>query len=86
MDILKRIADCIPPNSGLRLRTADISASEIKLMGEAQALEAVNGFSLKLTKNTDLSQFEWQTPEPNQSTRGWEFVYTGEVPTVESQP
>ena len=55
-------------------------------MGEAQALEAVNGFSLKLTKNTDLSQFEWQTPEPNQSTRGWEFVYSAEMPVVEGQP
>ena len=85
VDILKRISDCIPPNSGLRLRTADISASEIKLMGEAQALDAVNGFSLKLTKNTDLSQFEWQTPEPNQSTRGWEFVYSAEMPAIEGQ-
>ena len=80
VDILKRIADCIPPNSGLRLKTADISASEIKLIGEAPQLQAVNTFSLNLAKNNDLTKFEWQTPEPNQSTRGWEFVYTGEIP------
>jgi hypothetical protein len=80
VDLLSHIATCIPPNSGLRLKTADISASEIKIIGEAQQLEAVNGFSLKLDKSNELAKFEWQTPEPNQSTRGWEFVFTGEVP------
>ena len=82
VDILKRIADCIPPNSGLRLKTADISASEVKLIGEAPQLQAVNTFSLNLAKNTDLKKFEWQTPEPNQSTRGWDFQYTGQIPTA----
>lgn len=86
VDILHRIANCIPPNSGLRLKTAEISAAEIKLMGEAQQLQAVNTFSLRLTKNNDLANFAWQTPEPNQSTRGWEFVFTAEVPTAETQP
>jgi hypothetical protein len=82
VDILKRIADCIPPNSGLRLKTADISASEVKLIGEAPQLQAVNTFSLNLAKNPDLKKFEWQTPEPNQSTRGWDFQYTGQIPTA----
>ena len=86
VDILSRIAACIPPNSGLRLKTADISPTEIKLMGEAPQLQAVNTFSLRLSKNGDLAKFTWQTPEPTQSTRGWEFVFSGEVPTVESQP
>ena len=85
VDILNRIASCIPPASGLRLKTADISASEIKLIGEAPQLQAVNTFSLNLDKNNDLAQFNWQTPEPNQSTRGWEFVFSGELPTS-SQP
>ena len=83
VDILSRIAACIPPNSGLRLKTADISATEIKLQGEAPQLQTVNTFSLKLTKNSDLTNFTWQTPEPNQSTRGWEFTFTGEVPTAQ---
>ncbi len=80
VDILNRIASCIPPVSGLRLKTADISASEIKLIGEAPQLQAANTFSLNLDKNNDLAQFEWQIPEPNQSTRGWEFVFSGEIP------
>ncbi len=86
VDILSRIASCIPPASGLRLRTADISATEIKLIGEAPQLQAVNTFSLNLNKNSDLDRFEWQTPESNQSTRGWEFVYSAEVPAAAAQP
>lgn len=86
VDILSRIAACIPPNSGLRLKTAEISPVEIKLTGEAPQLPAVNTFSLKLSKTGDLAKFAWQTPEPTQSTRGWEFVFSGEVPAIESQP
>jgi len=86
VDILSRIAACIPPNSGLRLKTAEISPVEIKLMGEAPQLQAVNTFSLKLSKTGDLAKFTRQTPEPKQSVRGWEFGFSGEVPIVESQP
>ena len=86
VDILSRIASCIPPNSGLRLRSAEISANEIKLVGEAQQLQAVNSFSLNLDRNNDLARFEWETPEPNQSTRGWEFVFVGAIPVAEAQP
>jgi hypothetical protein len=86
VDILSRVASCIPPGSGLRLKTADISASEIKIIGEAPQPQAVKTFSLNLEKNNDLAQFDWQSPEPNQSTRGWEFVFTGELPTGEGQP
>jgi hypothetical protein len=83
VEILSRISACIPANSGLRLKTADISATEIKLIGEAPQLQAVNTFSLNLGKNTDLANFKWQTPEPNQSTRGWEFVFSAEVPAAQ---
>ncbi|MES2440017.1 MAG: hypothetical protein V4584_13155 [Verrucomicrobiota bacterium] len=86
LEILKRVADCIPPSSNLRLKTAEISAGELKLIGEAPQLQAVNTFSLNLDKNAALDQFDWQTPEPNQSTRGWEFVYSGEVPATGPQP
>jgi hypothetical protein len=83
VDILYRIATRIPP--GLRLKNAEISADEIKLQGEAQQLQAVNNFSLGLTKHNELTRFTWETPEPNQSSRGWEFVYSGEIPGIETQ-
>ena len=77
VDILSRVARCIPMNVGLRLRTADISAAEVKLIGEAPQPGPVNDFSKKLSQSTDLLNFKWQTPPPNQSNRGWEFSYTG---------
>lgn len=83
VDILQRIASCIPPNSGLRLKTADISATEITLTGEAPQFQAVKTFSLNLSKHNELTQFKWLTPEPNQSTRGWQFTYKVEVPVNE---
>ena len=86
VDILSRVATSIPQNSGLRLRSADINANEIKLIGEAPQLQAVNTFSLTLDNNNDLARFNWQTPEPNQSTRGWEFVFVGEIPVAQTQP
>lgn len=81
VDILNRVANSIPASSGLRLKSADISAVEIKLIGEAQTLEGVNSFNLRLTKNNELNAFEWQTPEPSQSKRGWEFVFTANTNT-----
>lgn len=75
IDILYRVARSIPPNSGLRLRTAEISAAEIKLIGEAPTPPPVQNFSLKLTQSNELTDFEWQTPPPQSSTRGWEFTY-----------
>ncbi len=80
VDILNRIARSIPANSGLRLTTADISATEINLRGEASQLQPVNQFSLNLSNNNDLAAFEWQIPAPRQTTRGWEFVFSGATP------
>lgn len=81
VDILSRVASCIPLNSGLRLKSAEIAANELTLIGEAPLLQAANTFNLNLEKNNDLAQFKWQVPEPSQSTRGWEFRYIGQIPT-----
>lgn len=80
VDILNRVARSIPPNSGLRLKTADISPTEIRLIGESQQVQSVTQFSQNLKNNNDLAAFDWQLPEPKQSSRGWEFVYTGSTP------
>jgi len=86
VDILHRIATSIPPNSGLRLKIAEVSAMNIRLTGEAPQLQAVNSFNLNLSRSTGLTRFTWSTPEPNQSTRGWEFVYTAEASGLDAQP
>lgn len=82
VDILSRIARSIPPNSGLRLTTADITATDINLRGEAPLPAAVNQFSLNLNNNNDLAAFKWETPAPSQTTRGWQFTFTGTTATA----
>lgn len=76
VDILNRIARSIPPSSQLRLTSAIISPTEIRLEGEAPQPQSVNDFSKNLNKNNDLLSFKWETPEPRQTTRGWGFVFT----------
>jgi hypothetical protein len=80
VDILFRISRCIPANSGLRLKSAEVTATEITLTGEAPQPAAVNQFSLALTKSNDLVGLAWQTPAPSQGTRGWEFVFSAAPP------
>ena len=80
--ILNRVAKSIPRNSGLRLRTAEVSPTEVRLIGEAPQPDAVNQFSLNLNNSNDLFSYEWETPAPKQSSRGWEFVFTGATPVV----
>lgn len=75
VELLLHIANCIPPNTGLRLRTAEVSAAEIKLIGEASQPGPINQFSLNLAKKNELVGLEWQKPSPQQSTRGWEFTF-----------
>ena len=77
IDILSRVHRSIPQNSGLRMRTAEISAAQITLRGEAPQAPPVQQFSLALNRNNELASFSWHNPEPSQSARGWEFVFTG---------
>lgn len=86
VDILNRIASCIPVNGGLRLKSADVSAASISLQGEAPQLQAVKSFSLSLTKNNGLSRYKWEMPEPSQSALGWEFRYRGSIAASDTPP
>jgi hypothetical protein len=82
VDILHRISKCIPANSGLRLKVANISPTEITIEGEAPKSQDVTQFSLNLKKSNDLLAFEWSTGAPRQSNRGWEFTHTAVIPVI----
>lgn len=86
VELLSKVASCIPPNSGLRLKSAELSSAEIKLQGEAQTFEPANTFSLNLNKNRDLEEsFTWETPPAGQSTRGWDFTYNATSKALATQ-
>ncbi|MDX1680547.1 MAG: hypothetical protein R3242_07440 [Akkermansiaceae bacterium] len=77
VDILDLVAEAIPPRSGVRLTTAEISAGDVKIDGEAPNLQAANQFSLNLERNPSLSRFDWNNREPEQFARGYKFTYRG---------
>jgi hypothetical protein len=87
VDILSRIHRSIPANTGLRLKTADISAAQIKLIGEAPQSRPVQQFSLALSRNNELATFTWQNPDPQEdAASGWKFVFSGTSTIFNPQP
>lgn len=77
LEIMLHVANSIPPNSGLRLSTADVGLEQIKITGAAPQSQPVNAFSLALKRNADLSWLEWDNTAPSNSSKGWEFIFTG---------
>lgn len=87
VEILHRIAGCIPPNSGLRLTSAEISPYEIRLTGEAPSNEAANQFRLKLRKNTSLGRYDWSNlPDSTPGKLGRVFKYAVSEKLEEQAP
>ena len=81
VEILSRVAKAIPPNSGLRLKKAEVNGTQISLVGEAPQAAPVNTFSLNLSRESgNLGEYDWDTPPPSNSAKGWDFVFTGTLP------
>lgn len=77
LEIMLQLGNSIPQNSGLRLQTADVALGDVKVMGSAPQSAPVNSFSLALKRNPDLSFLDWETGSPNNTQKGWEFVFSG---------
>lgn len=84
VDLMSRVAKAIPPNSGLRLKTAEINAGQIKLVGEAPQAAPISQFSVNLARESfGLADYEWDKAVPTNSSKGWSFVLTGALPDAE---
>jgi hypothetical protein len=84
MEILYQCVRQIPANSGLRLKTAELTGGDdgrieqIRLTGEAAEPGPIQKFSLALSRSDKLSVFKWELPPPQQTNKGtWSFTYTG---------
>lgn len=86
VEIMHRVAACIPRQGGVRLTTADISPYQVTLVGESPTVQAANQFSLKLGKSPSLERYVWELPESRQFARGRQFKYQGVVPNPPSNP
>ncbi len=83
VELMSRVAKAIPPNQGLRLKSADVDGGEIKLTGEAQQAGPVNTFSLNLSAkkaSNTLGEFAWTNPPPTSDPKGWKFNFNGTIP------
>jgi hypothetical protein len=84
VELMSRVAKAIPPNTGLRLKTAEINAGQIKLVGEAPQAAPISQFSVNLGKPaTGLTQYKWDNSMPTNSNKGWSFVLTGATEDAE---
>jgi Tfp pilus assembly protein PilN len=77
LELLYQIARSIPPGSGLRLKSTEVSPNQINISGEAGQMAAVNQFSLAINRSKELKAFKWQTPSPTESKGIWTFTYSG---------
>jgi hypothetical protein len=85
VELMSLVAKAIPPNTGLRLKTAEINAGQIKLVGEAPQAAPISQFSVNLGReNYGLTEYEWDNAQPTNSSKGWSFVITGATPEAES--
>lgn len=76
MEIMLQVKNAIPRNSGLRLKTADINTTEVKLLGAAPKSGPINAFSLALKRSSDLSWLEWTNQAPSNTAKGWTLTFT----------
>lgn len=78
VEIMFRVAKAIPMGSGLRLKTAEITGGDIRLVGEAKEPAPISTFDLNLKKSSyGLSHYTWETPPASNSSKGWDFQFNG---------
>lgn len=77
VELFFHVVSSIPPNSGLRLKSVELTAGEIKLIGNAPQSAPTTQFDLALSKKAELSAFKWQNPHANETNNNWEFTFTG---------
>jgi hypothetical protein len=78
VEIMFRVAKAIPMGSGLRLKTAEITGGDIRLVGEAKEPAPISTFDLNLKKSSyGLSEYSWETPPASNSSKGWDFQFNG---------
>lgn len=84
VELMSRVAKAIPPNSGLRLKAAELDAGMIKLQGEVPQAVPFSQFKVNLNRESfGLTQYEWEDSVPTNSPKGWNFVLNGAIPDAE---
>lgn len=84
VELMSRVAKAIPPNTGLRLKAAEIDAAMIKLQGEVPQAAPFSQFKVNLNREAfGLTQYDWEDSVPTNSPKGWNFGLNGAIPNAE---
>lgn len=82
LEIMLHIGSAIPRESGVRLENVEINQNEIRIKGAAPESTQVTQFVLNLKRSADLRWIEWPAVAPNNTAKGWEFLFTGTRPGI----
>jgi hypothetical protein len=82
VEILFNIAKSIPPVGGMRLKEARINNMEVDVKGSSQDSIPIGTFAVNIERNEALQRFKFDSPQRNNSSKGWEFTLKGEVPQI----
>jgi len=85
LETLHRISRCLPPTGGVRLRTAEISNQEVRIVGEAPMPGPIGQLNFAINKSDQLTRFKFRPSQPTNTPKGWEFTTVGEIPTELNQ-
>jgi hypothetical protein len=81
VEILYRITRSMPqPKGVVRLSEATINANEIRIKGVTNKPEAIGQFNFTINKSEELTRYKFDSPPPNNTSKGTEFVIQGAVP------
>jgi hypothetical protein len=81
VETLYRITRCMPqPKGVVRLSEATINANEIRIKGVTNKPESIGQFNFAINKSEELTRFKFDSPPPNNTSKGTEFVIQGAVP------
>jgi hypothetical protein len=68
------------PKGVVRLSEATINANEIRIKGVTNKPEAIGQFNFTINKSEELTRYKFDSPPPNNTSKGTEFVIQGAVP------
>ena len=81
VETLYRITRCMPmPKGVVRLTEAQINSNEIRIKGVTNKPESIGQFSFAINKSDELTRFKFDSPPPNNTSKGTEFILQGAVP------
>jgi hypothetical protein len=80
VETLLRVSKCMPAAGGIRLRKAEITNNEIRIVGESAQTGPIGQLNAAIKSSDELQRFKFVYGSPSTSANGWEFTTVGALP------